>query len=223
MRRKNPGAWQSGGSVTPPDEDEREVHPLGPITPVGEETPDFATTGATNMDESVEDESMVNMRTDTPILPELIPPQQSFHSTELEEREQDPREISPLSSLPLTTEQQDILAVKSDEETDIFKQEKWTVPVIQEPSERWSIEQFNLPAADGLPVRVADRQERRIYALIINTTGGATISVGTTSANVVPLLTTVGIAAGLKLTTLAPIYAQASVTSTIAVIQEFTE
>lgn len=223
MKKKIPGAWQSAGSVAPPDESEREVHPLGPITPVGEDTPDFGTTGATDMDESVEDDSMVNMRTDTPILPELIPPTQSFHSTELEKDAQDPRENSPLSSLPLTTEQQEILATKSDEETDIFLQEKFVVPTTQEPSERWSIEQFNLPAADGLPVRVADRQERRIYALIINTTGGATISVGTTSANVVPLLTAVGIAAGLKLTTLAPIYAQASVTSTITVIQEFTE
>jgi hypothetical protein len=216
-KRPIPGAWQGAGS-SPPTE-EPPPHPLGPTTPVGVETPDFGLTGATGMDESTEDESMIRMRIDTPLLPELQTPVQAFHSTEIEERGQDPRENPPLSPLPLSANQTETLATKPDEATDIFVQEKFIVPTAEQPSERWTIGLFLFPGADPqFPTRVADRQERRNSCLLVNT-GATTISIGPSQSSLVPFLLA---GAALKLDTLAPIFANSSGGSLI-VIEELSE
>src|SRR5258708_14673115 len=165
---------------------------------------------------------MINMRIDTPLLTELIPPQQSFHSTELERYDRDritARDEPPLKPLPLTANQAETLATREEEQTDTFVQEKFIVPIFQQPSERWSIEAFTFPSADiNAPIRVADRQERRSSVLLVNN-GATTSSIGPSQTSLVPFLLA---GAALKLNSLAPVYANAAAGSMV-VIEELTE
>lgn len=203
-------------------EDEEKPHPLGPETPPRYQTPDFAITGAVGWDTSVEDPESFVLRRDTPYVPEMIPPQQAFHSTELEPGKQDPRQAhgSHLQALPLTTEQAETITEKEHEPTDIFTQEKFTVPVDIQPSERWDIYIVNFPSQDpNAPIRIADRQEKRVNVVVINT-GTVTVSIGPSTSALIPFLT---VGASLKLETLAAIYANAGAGGQVTVIQELEE
>jgi hypothetical protein len=213
-KRDKPGAWQGGGS-TPPQEEPS--HPLGPETPTRFLEPDFAITGAVGYDASVEDSDIFQLRTDTPIAPKLVPPQQAFHSTELDPH-QDPREVpTHLQILPLTTEQQETITEKEHEPTDIFLAEKFVVPVLNQPSEHWDIFTWVLPGPDApQPMRIADRQARRKNVLLVNV-GTVTISIGPTAQNVTPFLL---VGAALKLETMAPIYATSAAGGLLTVIEE---
>jgi len=203
-------------------EDEEKPHPLGPETPSRYQTPDFGSTGAVGWDASVEDPDSFTLRRDTPYVPELIPPQQAFHSTEIEPGKQDPRQThgSQLQALPLTTEQASTITEKENEPTDIFIQEKFTVPVDIQPSERWDIYIVNFPSQDpNAAIRIADRQEKRVYLTIFNT-GTVVISIGPTPSALIPFL---AVGANLKLETLAAVFANASVGGQVTVIQELEE
>lgn len=217
-RRDKPGAWQGGGSSPP--QDEKPPHPLGPETPPRFEEPDFATTGAVGWDASVEDPDIFTLRTDTPYLPELIPPQQAFHTTDIDPH-QDPREVpAHLQKLPLTTEQNETITEKEREPTDLFQAEKFVVKTNNQPSEHWDIFTYNLPGPDApQAMRIADRQERRRSVLLVNV-GTLTISIGPSAQNVTPFLLA---GAALKLETMAAVYATSAIGGQITVIEELGE
>lgn len=223
MANNDPGEWQQHGSVAPPTEEERAVHPLGPETPLRFEEPNFGTTGAVGYDESVEDDSMINMRVDSPVLPELQAPVQAFHSTPInEEGHQDPRNREKFQrTMPLSANQSQTEVTTEASPTDQFLSEKFIVPTSEQPSEHWTIEQYTFPTVDGTPLRIAERQERRKYVLLVGS--GATLSIGPAPAQLVPYLGSVGNTQLLKLSTLGPIYANSTAAATVTVIQEFQE